>query len=117
MDARSWVLLGVLVVMTACVEDDVTQGEAGEIEGPDSTGYEGVIPTTLATCDLRAEGARCWSSDVCGVCDMGGAEAWYWRAGDLCVWSFDSARVGQDPAARAECEAAGGELLDDIETD
>ena len=108
-------LLGVMLA-TGCVEDAPTQGGEAQQEGLDPTGFEGSIPLNLKTCDLRAEGARCWSNGVCGVCDMGGVEAWYWRAGELCVWGLEVARLVPDDQARAECDQVGGELVYDVTT-
>jgi hypothetical protein len=114
-------ILGALVWLAlggaACVEDDAQDAPEQEAERPDPTGFEGFIPTHVKSCDLRAEGALSLSNDVCGLCDMGGVEVWYWRAGDLCVWAFEAASLVPLEQARADCVEVGGELDHRTDTD
>jgi hypothetical protein len=115
---RGLMMLGLLILGgAACAEDDQQEEAAQESECADPKGFEGFIPTHVKDCDLRAEGVRCWYNDVCGVCDMGGVEVWYWRAGELCVWSFEVASLVPDDQARADCVEVGGELDQQTDTD
>jgi len=114
------VILGAMILGgVACIEDDPQDDAEQEADGhgPDPTGFEGFIPTHVKSCDLRAEGALCLSNDVCGLCDMGGVEVWYWRAGELCVWAFEVASLVPIDQARADCVEVGGELDHRTDTD
>jgi hypothetical protein len=85
-----------LATWAACVDDEPVM-DAREDQEPPKGAL--VVEVLLHTCDLRHAGARCRSNDVCGICDVGGFDVWYWRA-DKCTWALTN--VGETPNTEAQ---------------
>jgi len=102
-------LLAVMsLACAACVQDD-PRGQDEEAAPPKGAL---VIEVLLSTCDLRHPGASCRSNDVCGVCDIGGVDVWFWREGGACSWVFTDAGAtpDTDPQGWDVCQSHGGPM-------
>jgi hypothetical protein len=99
-----------LGVLGACAEDEPVS-DAGQDARED--GAQIILEGEVASCDLRLEGARCRSNDVCGLCQGAGLGlAGYERVGE-CRWALRVAGEAFDESVRGwggACEGRGGPL-------
>lgn len=103
-----WVVLGCCGAL-GCVEDEPVEDAADA----QTDGAQIILEGEVASCDLRLEGARCRSNDICGLCQGAGLGLAGYERIEECRWALRVAGEAFDEGVRgwgSACEARGGAL-------